>query len=133
MWSNPLTYTAIVAALGLIVTIGVLIFKGGAWKGTVDAFMRDTKEALDTLLKRTEPAIERSSPVRLTEFGQEIGRRLEAEKWAEQTAPGLVEETRGREPFQVDEFCDVYVRHRLGDEWNTRVAPSRWAPRGRVA
>ena len=79
MWSNPLTYTAIVAALGLIVTIGVLIFKGGAWKGTVDAFMRDTKEALDTLLKRTEPAIERSSPVRLTEFGQEIGRRLEAD------------------------------------------------------
>ena len=79
MWSNPLTYTAIVAALGLIVTIGVLIFEGGAWKGTVDAFMRDTKEALDTLLKRTEPAIERSSPVRLTEFGQEIGRRLEAD------------------------------------------------------
>ena len=91
-------------------------------RSAVDAFMKETREALDTLLKRTEPAIERSSPVRLSEFGQEISRRIGAEEWSEQTAPMLVPEARGREAFQVDEFCDVYVRHRLGDDWNTRVA-----------
>ena len=134
MWQNPLTYTAIVAALGLLVTLGILIFKSGAWKGRVDAFMKDTKEALDTLketldtlLMRTEPAIERSSPVRLTEFGKEIAARIEAEEWASQTAPGLLDEIRGKEAFQVDEFCAAYVRQRLTDEQNTEVAKVAFA------
>ena len=124
MWQNPLTYTAIVAALGLLVTLGILIFKSGARKGRGDAFMKDTKETLDThtLLMRTEPAIERSSPVRLTEFGKEIAARIEAEEWASKTAPGLLDEIRGKEAFQVDEFCAAYVRQRLTDEQNTEVA-----------
>ncbi len=122
MWSNPLTYTAIVTALGLLVTCGILIFKSGAWKGTVDAFMKDTKEALDTLLRRTDPALEGNSPVRLTEFGKEISRRIEAEEWAVKLAPGLLNETKGKEAFQIDEFCDVYVRHRLTSEQNMEIA-----------
>lgn len=123
-WSNPLIYV-----VGGIAGIGA-IWKLGEWKGRTDDSVsaikdtiREIREDIKKILGRLPPpAVEQGSPLRLTEFGEEISRRLDARSWATETASNLLPEVRGKQAFQVDEFCETYVQTRLSEEWKTEVA-----------
>ena len=113
-WSNPLIYI-----VGGIAGIGA-IWKLGEWKGRTD----DSVRAINDTIREIREDIKKilGSPLRLTEFGEEISRRLDARSWATETAANLLPEVRGKQAFQVDEFCETYVQTRLSEEWKTEVA-----------
>lgn len=123
-WNNPLIFV-----VGAIAIIGA-IWKLAEWKGRTDDSVaaikdaiREIREDIKKILDRLpDPSVTRGSPLRLTEFGEEISQRLDARPWAESTAPDLLPEIRGMQAFQVDAFCETYVTERLDEEWNTKVA-----------
>lgn len=113
-WTNPLIYVA-----GGIAIIGAT-WKLGEWKGRTDDSVAAIKGA-KILGRLPNPSVQGGSPLRLTEFGEEISQRLDARSWAAETASDLLPETLGMQAFQVDEFCETYVRERLDEEWSTKV------------
>ena len=113
-WSNPLIYI-----VGGIAGIGA-IWKLGEWKGRTDDSVSAIKDTIREIREDIKKIL--GSPLRLTEFGEEISRRLDARSWATETASVLLPEVRGKQAFQVDEFCETYVQTRLSEEWKTEVA-----------
>lgn len=113
-WSNPLIYI-----VGGIAGIGA-IWKLGEWKGRTDDSVSAIKDTIREIREDIKKIL--GSPLRLTEFGEEISRRLDARSWATETAANLLPEVRGKQAFQVDEFCETYVQTRLSEEWKTEVA-----------
>lgn len=122
-WTNPLIHVA-----GGIAIIGAT-WKLGESKGRTDdsvaaikAAIGEIREDIKKILGRLpNPSVEGGSPLRLTEFGEEISQRLDARSWAAETASDLLPETLGMQAFQVDEFCETYVRESLDEEWSTKV------------
>lgn len=90
-------------------------------KKDIDVIREDIKKILSRL-PSTTPLVESGSPLRLTEFGEKISASIRAESWAEELAPELLDEVKGKEPFEVDEYCQKYVIERLSKEWERRVA-----------
>lgn len=113
-WSNPLIYV-----VGGIAGIGA-IWKLGEWKGRTDDSVSAIKDTIREIREDIKKIL--GSPLRLTELGEEISRRLDARSWATETASVLLPEVRGKQAFQVDEFCETYVQTRLSEEWKTEVA-----------
>ena len=56
------------------------------------------------------------------DFGRRISTSIEAEDWANELAPTLLNNVKGEQPFEVDEFCEAYVQEKLDDYWRGRVA-----------
>lgn len=111
----------------LVLTI---VFRVGGWHTSVNkdrddfkAFMEKLGDRLQTIendikgilsrLPPTPSAVEGSSPLRLTEFGQSLAENMQAEEWAANLAATLYAEVQGQEPFQIDEFCEAYVTKSL--------------------
>jgi len=100
------------------------------WTGKVDAeilnlsrITTEIREDIKKLFARLPaPPVARGSPLPLTDFGKEIAQWLEAEAWAGELARSLVSEVHGKQPFEVDAFCQRYVRGRLPDDWKQNVA-----------
>ena len=122
---SPLQTVGVVAGV-LVAAIVVLtsaaslvayIFKVGSWKGGVDAFIVETRDALRTIQddirgilgKIPSPAIAESSPLHLTDLGKEIAEEIHAEEWAGKLAPLLGKKVKGQEPYQIQDFCYQYV------------------------
>ena len=61
------------------------------------------------------------SPLGLSDFGRQIADRLDVEVWAAGLAPAIAAEVKGKRPFEVDEFCQTYVQHRLHKDWADRI------------
>ena len=146
-FSTPVIVLAAIAA-GSLVIGGA--YKVGKWVSAIDAdrsalkdgansdrevltgFMREVRDDIRAIrenileiFKRLPPApatVQSDSPLRLTEFGEDIAKDLDAKQWASRVAAGLVGEVEGLEPFEIDEFCARYVREDLTDDWNRRVA-----------
>ena len=124
-------------ALGLAVSITVGAFKLGEWKGRVDASLGTLKGSVDANLKTLQefrkevrddikrivddikriferlpaPLISGSSPPRLTGLGKKISDEIKGREWARKQADGLVSLVRGKEPYEVYEICDNFVRN----------------------
>ena len=58
----------------------------------------------------------------LTDFGEMVAERLEAQEWAANLAGSLLSDTRGIRPFEVDEFCETYTDTKLDEDWEKKVA-----------
>jgi len=105
-----LTWTHIISLAGILIAIG-MIFKLGAWKGSVDKnlstvneFITEIRNDVKDILKRLGPApISSASPVRLTDLGVRISNDINAKNWAEHTAHQMVEQTKGLDPFEIQE------------------------------
>ena len=115
-WADPAKATlAIVAVLGILGGIGVFIFKAGRWVSSVD---KDREgfgnivgeinlrlgEILEILSKISRATVTEKSPVQLNELGEVISKELDASGWAKRTAPGLVAQIEGKQPYEVQKF-----------------------------
>ena len=77
-------------------------------------FMREVK----TALVRTPSVVDQSeSPITLTPLGEAISKQLGASDWADRTAATVTGDIRGKEPYEIQEFCFRYVvTHEFPDE-----------------
>ena len=129
-WLTPIL---VVAAIGLVITTGSIVFKAGRW---VEGLKKDRNDFADGIQKnqksiadiakeiradikkifhRLPPpdVIKRDSPSSLTEYGQRVATAMGASEWAENEAPRLAEHLVEEPEFIVEEKCRVHVqKHR---------------------
>ena len=122
-WINtPLIVIAVLAVLGVL-------YKFARWQGTVDTdlttikgFMAEIREDIKKIFHRLPPSpVASGSPMRLTDFGENIARKFGAFEWAGKLAPRLVDKARGKEPFEVYDFSKEYVSSHWKEKWWRKV------------
>ena len=59
------------------------------------------------------PAVQASSPVQLTSFGEKISAAVSAREWAADHASHLTDEASGKQEFEVFEMCVAYVAEQI--------------------
>jgi len=110
----PTAWIAIPAILALI----GFIFWFGNWHGAVNSdrakfakFIDEIRGDIKKILGRLPPTpVSGTSPLQLTDIGEDISRRLKARDWAQRIAPTLTEKVAGKLPFEVQDFCFEYVK-----------------------
>ena len=91
----------IVIATAAVLTI---LYRFAHWQGTVDSdlanikgFMAEIRADIKRILDRLAPAPATSnSPLVLTDFGKDLAADLDAQKWATETAPALLDQVKGK-------------------------------------
>ena len=68
------------------------------------------KSDIGRLLSEAEETVKGSSPVSLTEKGDEISKQLDAKSWAADRAPHLYNQVFGKMEHEIYAFCKGYVR-----------------------
>lgn len=105
-------------SIGTVIALVVTALRAGEWKGRVDTKIEGFEEAIADLTNEVRrvlgllpsAAIKGGSPLRLTKLGQDISRELNASSWANNVADDVELRMRGKEPYEVQEFCFDYVR-----------------------
>ena len=113
------------AIILVILAVGGLIFKSGQWiqrvnsdRKSFQAFMdeirSDIKEIRDDIKRifgrLPSTSITGSSPLKLTDIGEAISRKLDAKSWAKETAPELIPALRQKRPYEIQDACFKYVK-----------------------
>ena len=114
-----------VGLLGVAVTLGTLLFKGGKWVGTITTtidnlgdHLKDVREDLrqlrldvGKLLGKPVP-VDAGSPLRLTDYGEDMAEKLDAAMWAKMEANQLRRQGQdtGAERYEIEEFRFEHVR-----------------------
>ena len=128
---SPLTITAIVGTLGLLIAVVGVVWKLGQWTGGVDEhrktmedhrttvaeFMkeirddfRDVRDDIKKLFRDLpKTTVESKRPTRLSDLGEKVATELKAAEWAHQLAATLEAEVAGMQPFEVDTFAFDFV------------------------
>ena len=120
-WSAPI----------ILIGGGSLIWKAGGWKKTVDFRLNKLDESLarvergfdeirldikDIFSRLPATSVKGSSPLTLTELGEQISNEVGAKKWAEQIAEELQESVKNMEPFEIQDICFDYVKEKFQPE-----------------
>lgn len=127
---NPVSWVVVLSVLGAL---------GGAvwWAssihskvGSLDDSMKEVRNDMTEVRNDIKKifarlplptTVEGKSPLALTEFGQEISNELEAKKWADALALQLSAKVRGKEEFEIYEFCADYVSNLCTSDTNQDV------------
>ncbi len=73
--------------------------------------------------RRDSPAaVKNASPVVLTDTGEDIARDIKADAFAQEVGPKVLSRVRGKEEFEVYEFCQHYVLNELSQQWERNTA-----------
>ena len=116
---NPVFW---IIMLTSVCTVAGIIFAAGRWKGEIDserkrlestlnAFMAEIRADIKKIfLRLPSSTLSEESPLQLTELGRGISERLEAPRWASETAEKVRPRTKGMVPYDIQEFCRLYVR-----------------------
>ena len=121
------------AAAGPAVIVGIavitLAFKIGGWRsetntrldGLEKTVVRIEDDVKNILRQMPSTATVSQSPLRLTEFGEQLAEFMGAFAWAENIAPevNLLDAV---EPYEIDEIADDYSRNGLDKETDDLVA-----------
>ena len=115
-FTNPVVWIGIISVMSVL--IGA-IFGIGRWVGTVNAnqtsfkaFMTEVRDDIKQILTRLSPAtVTSGSPLRLTDLGRAISQTLDASEWAEGIAQTLTERIKGKQPYEIQDFCLEYIGH----------------------
>ena len=88
--------------------------------------IRGVNDGIQEVLSRLPPPSEpmlKSSPLRLSEQGKEMSRRMGVREWAKATAADFAEGLRGKQPYEVHEFCFRYVKEEFRPEgdWDAKI------------
>lgn len=118
-FANPVAW---VASLSLLLAAAGTILAFGVWKGKVDSdrasfngFMKEVRNDIKEILRRLPShTLAGGSPLQLTDLGRSISERLGASALAQDLAPLLQERIKGRAPYEIQEMCFDYVRHKYG-------------------
>ncbi len=117
--STPLIVIAILAILG----VG---WKAVYWVASVDKdrsalkenaekdrslfndFAKEIRDDIKKILGLLPPA-SASSPITLTEYGEELSSKLDAVNWAQRISKTVIAKVQGKQPFEIHEFCNDFV------------------------
>ena len=92
-------------------------------RATLQGFMQEIRKDIKRIFERLPPApVAGSSPFQLTDFGEQIAKKLHVHEWAAKLAPTLIGEVQGKEPFEIEEFCDSYINKNLDKNMSIEVA-----------
>lgn len=122
--TNPLIF---VGLAGIIVTLLSGFFWFARWTGKVDSDRGTFKDTLKEIRDDIKRIFEKmgsqttspGSPLSLTPLGQDVAKELDAYTWAKELAPQLRPEVAEKEDWEVDDFCESYVRRDIGEMANT--------------
>ena len=104
-----------------IVLIAIALITGmikfSRWTGrtdekfkTVEGFMDEVRADIKKIFERLKPPVAAGqSPIELTEYGEELSKKLRARDWARLVVPTILKDVPGKEPFQIHEYCKGYV------------------------
>ena len=96
-------------------------------RSVTQEFMREIRDDIKNIFSRLGPApVVSKSPLQLTEFGETIAAHAAAYEWAKSLAPTLIDRVEGKQPFQIDEFCDSYVSNELDEDMETLVSSASY-------
>ena len=112
--NNP---TIVFLALSAIVGIAYWAGSIHARVGTFGRFMQEVRDDIKEIRKDIRElfkwipsaAVDKSSPLQLTELGKTISAELKASDWVKQTVPALLVRVEGKDPYEIQEFCLEYV------------------------
>ena len=144
-----------VIIIAVLTLLGIL-WKAASWQGSVNAdlsawkastdrdraewkqqaerdrsvtqeLMREIRDGIKNIFSRLGPApVVGKSPLQLTDFGETIAAHVAPYEWAKSLAPTLIDRVEGKQPFQIDEFCDSYVSNELDEHMETLVSSASY-------
>ena len=106
-----LTYWALGLSVTVVIAVISFAYKYGKWQGEVDndrnnfkEFMKEVRSDIKEILSRL-PAKPTSSasPIRLTELGERISKKIDAKSWAKTVAQEMAGETEGKDSLKIQE------------------------------
>ncbi len=114
-WWAPASIVGGIALIGGVVKAALWVGKVNTKLDSLDETVRDgfaeVRADIKKILERqaTPPAVQASSPVQLTSFGEKISAAASAREWAVEHASRLTDEVSGKQEFEVFETCVAYV------------------------
>ena len=117
-WLNtPLIVIAILATL-------TVLYKFSHWKGTVDSDLSSIKDLIVEIRADIKNIFQRlpsqitvgQSPLRLTEYGEGLSNKLNAQDWADRIAPTVLTKVINKQPFEIHNFCKEFVKTLSAEE-----------------
>ena len=138
--------------VGLLITVGTLIFKSGKWvqklesdgnscrtlTGAIQEEIRQIYSDIKNIFSRLEPvSIVGGSPLGLTELGEEMSEELSAKAWTAEISKTLIERARGMVPFEIQDVSFDHIKKTMGytSEEDTKIkecAYNHGVPRDKV-
>ena len=124
-WQMILLICSALGAIAAVLSIGLLLFKAGRWTGTVDTNigalkhaveeLKNTIKSIDTKLSKLlrlypDPAIEGSSPLKLTELGERVSDKIGAPDIAIGIARVVSEKVVSMSDYEIQEFAKEYAQ-----------------------
>lgn len=119
---------SVAASVVALVTVAVLLFKGGRWVGMMEEFkgkvrseqaeikeaIKEIRNDIKEIFRRlpTKPLSE-TSPLTLTDKGRKMLAEIDGGGWARELAATLFEKVAGMDEYQIQEFCFDFVRQNL--------------------
>ena len=118
--TNPATYAAIFAGIGVIILIGDRVFSGGRLferisvlqdtiktiNKSIDEIRNDIKDIFGRLPAET---FKSNSPRTLTDLGKEISENLKASDWAEEHSTRIFSSFQDKQPYEIDRYSFEFV------------------------
>lgn len=107
-------YTIAPVTIATITTAFIL----GSWKGSIDNRVTHVENLAEKIEGKIDEIFKRlplqpvagSSPLTLTEFGEQISKDLRAQNWAKKHAQNLLNKVTGIPEYEVYEHCVEYVK-----------------------
>ena len=121
----PLIFSS--GAIAIVLFVLKRALDWAEWKGKADKSITSTEGSIKDIKKdiRTiQEDIKRlfsifpsnpfttDSPIRLNDLGKTISSELDASDWAKGEAESLIDEVRGKQPFEIQDYCFEYVNGR---------------------
>ena len=102
--------------LGVAVAVVVASVRIGMWVGTVNTdrrsfneFMTELRADIKEILLRTKPTpVAGSSPLRLTDLGEKIAKRLDANKIVERIILEVQDRAKGKSAYEIQELSSKF-------------------------
>ena len=108
-WLNtPLIIVAALAVVGFIGGIGTFIWKASRSgvagvdndRSGLRPFMEEIRKDIKEIsLRLPRVPVAGNSPIKLTDFGEQIAAKIKASEWAQELAPAIVHEVAGKRPL----------------------------------
>lgn len=126
MLNSPVVVVALFTAVaGAIYWVASVNIDRAAVKESlkrIEAAIAEIQKDIKSIFRSLDrPLVAGSSPLRLTELGEEIADCLEARSWAASVAPTLLESIKDLQPFQIDEFAREHVTS-VASQWTRKIA-----------
>ena len=114
-WWAPASIVGGIALFGAGVKIALWAGKVNTKLGSLGEGLAEVRADIKKILERQvpPPAVQASSPVQLTSFGEKISAAASAREWAADHASRLTDEISGKQEFEVFEMCVAYVAEQI--------------------